>query len=69
MRTGPERVHAVRLTPPPPTTTGTRLSDARSHYGVGAGWYLRVPLLSVNVDVAYGVDSGARVHVTAGLKF
>jgi hypothetical protein len=48
---------------------GTRLSDATYHYGVGAGWYLRVPLVSVNVDVAYGIDQGTRAHVTAGLRF
>jgi hypothetical protein len=48
---------------------GTRLGDATWHYGVGAGWYLRAPLISVNLDVAYGIDKGARVHVTAGFKF
>ena len=48
---------------------GTRLSNAAFHYGVGAGWYLRVPLVSVNLDVAYGIDRGTRAHVTAMLKF
>jgi outer membrane protein assembly factor BamA len=48
---------------------GVRLSDTRAEYGVGGGWYLRVPLLQLEVDVAYGFDSGTRVHVTAGLKF
>jgi hemolysin activation/secretion protein len=48
---------------------GTRLSDAAFHCGVGAGWYLRVPLVSLNLDVAYGFDSGTRAHVTAGLRF
>jgi outer membrane protein assembly factor BamA len=48
---------------------GTSLSDATWHYGVGAGWYLRAPLISLNVDVAYGIDRGTRAHVTAGLKF
>jgi outer membrane protein assembly factor BamA len=46
-----------------------RLADATWHYGVGAGWYLRAPLISMNLDVAYGIDKGARVHVTAGFKF
>ncbi len=46
-----------------------RLADATWHYGVGAGWYLRAPLVSLNLDVAYGIDKGARVHVTAGFKF
>jgi hypothetical protein len=44
------------------------LFDAASHSGVGAGWYLRVLLVSLNVDVAYGFDRGARPHVTAGLR-
>jgi outer membrane protein assembly factor BamA len=48
---------------------GVQLSDARVEYGVGGGWYLRVPLFQLEVDVAYGFDSGTRVHVTAGLRF
>jgi outer membrane protein assembly factor BamA len=48
---------------------GTKLRDARFEYGVGGGWYLRVPLVQLEVDVAYGIDRGTRVHVTGGLKF
>jgi len=48
---------------------GTRLRDADVEYGVGAGWYLRVPLVQLEVDVAYGIDRGTRVHVAAGFKF
>ena len=48
---------------------GATLADAAWRHGVGAGWYLRAPAISLNVDVAYGIDSGARVHVLAGLKF
>jgi hemolysin activation/secretion protein len=48
---------------------GVSLRDARIEYGAGGGWYLRVPLFQLQVDVAYGFDSGTRVHVTAGLKF
>ncbi len=48
---------------------GVKLADARFEYGVGGGWYLRVPLLQLEVDVAYGFDSGTRAHVTAGLRF
>jgi len=48
---------------------GVKLADAAFEYGVGAGWYLRVPLFQLEVDVAYGFDSGTRAHVTAGLKF
>jgi outer membrane protein assembly factor BamA len=48
---------------------GVTLADARFEYGVGGGWYLRVPLFQLEVDVAYGFDSGTRAHVTAGLRF
>ena len=48
---------------------GTKLADAPFEYGVGGGWYLRVPLFQLEVDVAYGFDSGTRVHVMAGFKF
>ena len=48
---------------------GVKLADARFEYGVGGGWYLRVPLFQLEVDVAYGFDSGTRAHVTAGLRF
>ena len=48
---------------------GVKVSDARFESGVGGGWYLRVPLFQLEVDVAYGFDSGTRAHVTAGLKF
>jgi outer membrane protein assembly factor BamA len=48
---------------------GVRLADTRFECGVGGGWYLRVPLFQLEVDVAYGFDSGTRAHVTAGLRF
>ena len=48
---------------------GTKLADAPFEYGAGAGWYLRVPLFHLEVDVAYGFDRGTRVHVMAGFKF
>lgn len=48
---------------------GVKLADARFEYGVGAGWYLRVPLFQLEVDVAYGFDNGTRAHVTAGFRF
>lgn len=48
---------------------GTKLSDATWHDGVGGGWYLRVPMVQLEVDVAYGFDSGTRVHAIAGLRF
>jgi outer membrane protein assembly factor BamA len=48
---------------------GVKLSDTRAKYGVGGGWYFRMPLFQLEVDVAYGFDSGTRAHVAAGLKF
>ena len=48
---------------------GMKMQDATFHYGYGAGWYLRAPLVQLNVDVAYGVKEGTRVHVTGGLRF
>jgi outer membrane translocation and assembly module TamA len=48
---------------------GTRLRDAHVEYGVGGGWYLRVPLVQFEIDLAYGIDRGTRVHVAAGFKF
>jgi outer membrane protein assembly factor BamA len=48
---------------------GTKLADAPFEYGVGAGWYLRVPLFQFEIDVAYGFDSGTRAHVMAGFRF
>jgi len=48
---------------------GVTLGDAAWHYGVGAGWYLRAPMVDFAVDVGYGIDRGARAHVTAGLRF
>ena len=48
---------------------GVKLADAPFEYGVGGGWYLRVPLFQIGIDVAYGFDSGTRAHVTAGLRF
>jgi len=48
---------------------GTRLRDAHVEYGVGGGWYLRVPLVQFEIDLAYGIDRGTRVHAAAGFKF
>ncbi len=48
---------------------GTPLEKATWHYGAGAGWYLRAPLISLGIDVGYGFDEGARAHVMAGLRF
>ena len=48
---------------------GVRLKDSTFRYGWGGGWYLRAPLIQLDVDVAYGIDHGTRMHFQAGLKF
>jgi outer membrane protein assembly factor BamA len=49
--------------------SGMRLADARARYGVGAGWFVRAPLVQFGIDVAHGSGRGMRAHVTAGLRF
>ena len=36
---------------------------------MGAGWFLQLPILSFRLDVAHGLDSGTRAHVTFGVTF
>lgn len=52
---------------------GTRLKDADTHTGFGAGWYLRAPLIQIEIDVARGSGGGTggrtRVHASAGFRF
>lgn len=47
----------------------TALSDARFHTGIGAGWFVQMPVLSFRIDVAHGLDAGTRAHVTLGVTF
>ena len=47
----------------------TALSDARFRTGIGAGWFLQMPVLSFRLDVAHGVDAGTRAHVALGVTF
>jgi len=49
---------------------GTKLDAAKLRSSVGVGWYLKLPILQLNVDVAHGLGrtSGIRVHVSAALK-
>ena len=47
----------------------TALSDARFRTGIGAGWFLQMPVLSFRLDVAHGLDAGTRAHVTLGVTF
>lgn len=37
--------------------------------GVGAGWFVTAPVVSLRMDVAHGVGAGTRVHVTVGVRF
>lgn len=48
---------------------GTRLKDADTHTGFGAGWYLRAPLIQIEIDVARGTGGHTRVHASAGFRF
>jgi outer membrane protein assembly factor BamA len=47
----------------------TALKDATFHTGVGAGWFLQMPVLSFRIDVAHGLDAGTRAHVALGVTF
>jgi len=48
---------------------GGRLGSARTQVGYGGGWYATAPLVQLAVDVAYGRESGWRVHARAGIRF
>jgi hemolysin activation/secretion protein len=48
---------------------GTRLADARFDTGVGAGWFLQLPVLSFRIDVAHGLGAGTRAHIMLGTSF
>lgn len=47
----------------------TTLDHAKYDTGVGAGWFLQLPVLSFRLDVAHGIDHGTRGHVTMGVTF
>jgi outer membrane protein assembly factor BamA len=49
--------------------TGTRLADADVDTGLGAGFFITLPALSMRVDVAHGPDAGTRGHVSIGARF
>jgi outer membrane protein assembly factor BamA len=49
--------------------THTSVSHARFDTGVGAGWFLQLPVLSFRLDVAHGLGGGTRAHVTLGTTF
>lgn len=47
---------------------GESLSDSSFDRGVGAGFFASVASVSLQVDVAHGLDSGTRAHVAFGLR-
>jgi outer membrane protein assembly factor BamA len=49
---------------------GQRLSDATTYRSAGAGVFLIVPFISLNLDVAHSLDGyGTRVHFSTGFTF
>jgi outer membrane protein assembly factor BamA len=48
---------------------GTRLNDVSLPYGGGAGVFLMLPLLQVNLDVARGSQGDWRFHAMTGFRF
>jgi outer membrane protein assembly factor BamA len=48
---------------------GTRLQDVSLPYGGGAGVFLMLPLLQVNLDVARGSQGDWRFHAMTGFRF
>jgi outer membrane protein assembly factor BamA len=47
----------------------TTLDHAKFDTGVGAGWFLQLPVLSFRIDVAHGLGASTRAHVTLGVTF
>jgi outer membrane protein assembly factor BamA len=49
---------------------GESLSDAHTYRGAGAGVFLVVPFITLNLDVAHSLDGyGTRVHFSTGFSF
>lgn len=47
----------------------TPVGQARFDTGIGAGWFLQLPVLSFRIDVAHGLGGGTRAHVMLGTSF
>jgi outer membrane protein assembly factor BamA len=47
----------------------TTLDHAKFDTGIGAGWFLQLPVLAFRIDVAHGLGGGTRAHVTLGVTF
>jgi outer membrane protein assembly factor BamA len=47
----------------------TTLDRAKFDTGIGAGWFLQLPVLSFRIDVAHGLGGSTRAHVTLGVTF
>jgi len=50
-------------------SAGTSLRSAEFDTGAGAGIFATLPAASFRLDVAHGVGTGTRVHVTFGARF
>ena len=49
---------------------GQRLGDAPTRRGAGAGLFIVIPFISLNLDVAHSLDGfGTRVHFSTGFSF
>ena len=47
----------------------TTLDHAKFDTGIGAGWFMQLPVLSFRLDVAHGLNAGTRAHLTLGVTF
>jgi len=47
----------------------TTLDHAKFDTGIGAGWFLQLPVLSFRIDVAHGLGDSTRAHLTLGVTF
>ena len=47
----------------------TTIDHAKFDTGIGAGWFLQLPVLSFRIDVAHGLGASTRAHVTLGVTF
>ena len=47
----------------------TTLDHAKFDTGLGAGWFLQLPVVSFRIDVAHGLGASTRAHVTLGVTF
>jgi hemolysin activation/secretion protein len=52
------------------TTFGQPLGDAKTYRGAGAGVFMVIPFITLNLSVAHSLDGyGTRVHFSTGFSF